>query len=346
MTKARLRGFTLIELLVVIAIIAVLIALLLPAVQAAREAARRSQCVNNLKQIGLGLHNYHQAIGTFPLANAVSYDGVGSVTEWGTWSGQAMMLPYLEQTPIYNNINFSWNCWYGTGQPINSTVFNTNLNIFMCPSDGMVGRSNNNNYVGCMGTTTDPWSTESTGVFAHKTSCGLRDITDGSSNTIAFSEGLVSGTMQGETWRDGVSFGQQDANSQDGQQGGAFDAYASRAIVMSDLAACSTAFQTGSNPPGNDKGYRWGTGSPGVTYFNTIVPPSSTQYRWGGCRFGCAGCGFEFGQYENATSNHAGGVNCLMADGSVRFVKSSISMNTWWALGTKATGEVLSSDSF
>ncbi len=106
------------------------------------------------------------------------------------------------------------------------------------------------------------------------------------------------------------------------------------------------AFQTGSNPPGNDKGYRWGTGSPGVTYFNTIVPPSSLTYQWGGCRFGCGGCGVEFGQYENATSLHPGGANCMMADGSVRFVKSSISMRTWWSIGTKAHNEVVSSDSY
>src|SRR4051795_7219477 len=101
------RGFTLIELLVVIAIIAVLIALLLPAVQAAREAARRSQCINNLKQLGLGLHNYHQALGVFPLGNAVAYSDPGVQTEWGTWSAQAFLLPYMEQQPIYNSMNFA-----------------------------------------------------------------------------------------------------------------------------------------------------------------------------------------------------------------------------------------------
>src|SRR5437899_3354895 len=108
MSSRRVRGFTLIELLVVIAIIAVLIALLLPAVQAAREAARRSQCVNNLKQIGLGLHNYHSTTNSFPLVGAVlPYNGT-STTKWSDWSAQAMLLPYMEQTAIYNSCNFNW----------------------------------------------------------------------------------------------------------------------------------------------------------------------------------------------------------------------------------------------
>src|SRR3981081_2610771 len=100
------RGFTLIELLVVISIIAVLIALLLPAVQAAREAARRIQCVNNMKQMGLALHNYHQAVGSFPLGAAIAYDNFPNTTTWGTFSAHAFLLPYIEQTPLYNACNF------------------------------------------------------------------------------------------------------------------------------------------------------------------------------------------------------------------------------------------------
>src|SRR3954467_12234709 len=112
----RRRGFTLIELLVVIAIIAVLIALLLPAVQAAREAARRIQCVNNLKQIGLAIHNYHSAAGSFPMGitMAPSSSLTGGATggpdyaSWNGWSAQALMLPFLEQGPLYNGCNFNY----------------------------------------------------------------------------------------------------------------------------------------------------------------------------------------------------------------------------------------------
>src|SRR4051794_36397546 len=100
------RGFTLIELLVVIAIIAVLIALLLPAVQAAREAARRSQCINNMKQIGLGLHNYHSSNDTFPMGGSKGMRCMGCYDPWESWSAQGCMLSYLEQQPLYNAINF------------------------------------------------------------------------------------------------------------------------------------------------------------------------------------------------------------------------------------------------
>ena len=135
----RNRAFTLIELLVVIAIIAVLIALLLPAVQAAREAARRSQCVNNLKQIGLALHNYHSTHDVFPMAQGVP---VGS--SWAGFSALAALLQYIEGGAVYNSINFSLNPndagGYGTTTPgHNYTAYFTEIKAYLCPSDPLAG---------------------------------------------------------------------------------------------------------------------------------------------------------------------------------------------------------------
>src|SRR5262249_15993433 len=139
-TRLR-RGFTLIELLVVIAIIAVLIALLLPAVQSAREAARRTQCVNNLKQIGLALHNYLSANDRFPMGGTPQYDARNPTPagpyEWMNYSSFAMMLPYLEQTVVYNSCNLLVcpDTGHGFAQVHNITAYNTKLNAFLCPSD-------------------------------------------------------------------------------------------------------------------------------------------------------------------------------------------------------------------
>jgi prepilin-type N-terminal cleavage/methylation domain-containing protein/prepilin-type processing-associated H-X9-DG protein len=343
MISSKRRGFTLIELLVVIAIIAVLIALLLPAVQAAREAARRAQCLNNLKQIGLGLHNYHSAQNSFPMANTVAFSDPGSPNQtWGTWSAQALLLGYMEQTPVYNACNFNWTCWWGTGASINATVFNTKLNVYLCPSDGMAGSNNINSYYASSGTTTGPWNNDSTGIFAHLAAYGVRDVTDGTSNTIAFSEALVGSNNSKEKFRGSVT------GVSDGGSGSYLDANQNIGQVMTDLQTCTSGWVSSSGGAQftTNRGFRWATGSPGISMFNTIVPPNSTQYQWSGCRFGCGGCGVDFGNFINATSNHSGGVNCAMADGSVKFVKNSVAMNVWWALGTKGNGEVISSDAY
>src|SRR4051794_10220583 len=151
--KAARRGFTLIELLVVIAIIAVLISLLLPAVQSAREAARRAQCTNNLKQLGLAMHNYHTANGAFPPGAAASFnqlnlqDGPGKLcVNWMGWSAQGMLLGYMEAMPIYNAINFNFDPISWPSAPYNLTLVNTRLATFLCPSDSLAGRQFNNSY--------------------------------------------------------------------------------------------------------------------------------------------------------------------------------------------------------
>ena len=270
-----LRGFTLIELLVVIAIIAVLIALLLPAVQAAREAARRMQCTNNMKQIGIAMHNYHTGIGSFPSNSNKTFGGGGSYgtpyqTTWGTWSAAAMMLPYLEQSPLFNAANFSWVSGWALGYTLNSTVTNTTIQGFICPSDGMspiaiapsaiaANDGANNNYFASLGTSTQYWMPDTTGVFTYGNgnsmpgrTYGIQNITDGTSNTIAYGEALVGDfSIQFVKWRDGP---------QATQAGVAIlqDASTNPAGVLTDLQNCAAAFLVpATSTATNIKGMRW-----------------------------------------------------------------------------------------
>ena len=345
MTRTVRRGFTLIELLVVIAIIGVLIALLLPAVQSAREAARRAQCVNNLKQIGLAMHNYHQAVGSFPMAMTTAYSAPGVQTNWGTLGALSLLLPYLEQQPLYAAVNFDWNFWQGQGNIENRTVWLTRVNAFECPSDGMTGEQNTNNYFGSVGTTSGVRNhPHSTGIFARSRTYGIESIRDGTSNTVAFSEALVSTAPNGTQvkWRDGPA----------PSGGGASAAYrlldARQDLpgLQQDWQACNGFFASTTEVNRGQRGYRWGLSNLGEILFQTLIPPNSTQYPWNSCRLDCPGCGALHSGYYNATSNHPGGVNVGMADGSVRFVKDSVAMQAWWSLGTRAGGEVLSADQY
>jgi len=365
------RGFTLIELLVVIAIIAVLISLLLPAVQSAREAARRAQCTNNLKQIGLALHNYHTANNSFPPGASASRnpvntgDGGDLCINWMGWSAQALMLSYLEAAPIYNAINFSFDPISYVSYPYNETLTNTRLASYLCPSDGLAGTQFINSYYASEGTTFlaggDLFAqrpgcsgSKSTGVFYYGQATGLQSMTDGSSNTVAYGEGLVgTGDARPQRWVTGV-----DVDSLGSQAN--YDAWSlvppgqqpPGPTMSTILQTCSQVFATAKQANGlsSNRGWYWAWGAEAQTLFNTIVPPSSTQFQWGHCRFGCQPCdtvyASDHANLTNATSNHPGGANVLLGDGSVRFVKSSIAISTWWALGTKAGGEVISADSY
>jgi prepilin-type N-terminal cleavage/methylation domain-containing protein/prepilin-type processing-associated H-X9-DG protein len=354
----RQSGFTLIELLVVIAIIAVLIALLLPAVQAAREAARRAQCVNNLKQIGLALHNYHQANDSFPLGNGCTGQGnVGPCSSWDGFSPQAMLLGNFEQSAIYNTINFS----LGGSQAANSTAITSKIASFLCPSDGNAGPGaflgwslnsdnfNINSYNASTGTTYVPGDngqggTTSTGLFAYQATYGLQHCTDGSSNTIAFCEGLVGAPNQLATKGNSV----EGSGGQPQWGGKSVDVYSNVNQVLTDLQGCDSAWHSASNIV-NTRGYLWAFGSTGFTLFNTIVTPNSKQHQWNACTF-YGGGGWPGGtngtNFANASSNHAGGVNTLFGDGSVKFLKDSVNQNTWWSLGTRNGGEVVDASAY
>ena len=393
MTPKSQRGFTLIELLVVIAIIAVLIALLLPAVQAAREAARRAQCTNNLKQLGIAMHNYHSSNDSFPQgksesaheANFALGNNGSRYSGWTEWSAQGLMLGYMEQQPIYNAANFSFCGGYGYGYFCNSTTTYAVINSFSCPSDpnaaggalfvaswGNYTQSpNNNSYRGSIGTTTSPYGSgpnaggvgyavgqpdpfnleggtkgapTSTGVFNYWYSYGLRDITDGSSNTIAFAESLA-GSAQPTPSRGNSVMNATGAGV--AEYGNGFAGLYNGNLVQG-LQACTSTFATAT--PGNTlsgvNGNRWAWGAVGMTLFNTIVPPSSSQYIWNSCRSSCQGCSPDDSTFSNAQSNHPGGANFLMADGSVRFIKSTVAMSTYMGLGTRAGGEVISADQY
>ncbi len=356
MPRSSRRGFTLIELLVVIAIIAVLIALLLPAVQAAREAARRSQCVNNLKQVGLALHNYHSTNDSFPPGGVCTQSTQGCTGQWNGFSSIACMLPFMEQQAIYGSINFSI---VSSGEnnppgPVNQTARRTQINTLLCPSDPYAqgqGQTSDggrlNSYMASMGTSANGgYSATTTGLFADGSVYGIRDCTDGSSNTVAFAEKLCgtpgSSTGQGALYRGNGVNGT-------GVSTNIFDAWQNPTQVQTDLNTCTSTFiglQNGAATLINNEGQWWITGATAFSMFNTIVPPSSGQYKWGSCRNGCNTCSPDGSSYANASSNHSGGCNVLMADGSVRFIKSTLNTNTWWSLGTRANNEVIDANSF
>jgi len=340
------RGFTLIELLVVIAIIAVLIALLLPAVQAAREAARRAQCTNNLKQLGLAMHNYHSVYDSFPI-------GQGNPGAWdtGTGHGPSMLLYLLsniEQQALSNAFNFSLQATPGadsTWTPINTTVYLTGVAGFLCPSDpGSATFKYGTNYGGSIGPQYLSYGINNSrgtglGTFANQVSFGMRSFTDGTSNTLAFGELLIGDNSTGSN-NGAESYNCVPWPASGGTGSGADQAMPSGLSNLNAyVIACNAKRTAGTANQANDCGSYWAAGrmfnGPMV---NELLTPNSPNQD----------C-YNFAQYSGLKtfrSRHPGGVNVAMVDGSVKFMKNSVNQVTWWGLGTKAGGEVISSDAY
>jgi prepilin-type N-terminal cleavage/methylation domain-containing protein/prepilin-type processing-associated H-X9-DG protein len=337
---ARRRAFTLIELLVVIAIIAVLIALLLPAVQAAREAARRIQCVNNMKQLGLAVQNYHDLNNALPpgriwQAPSGSFPTIFAGMQNTTWF--CLMLPMFEQGSLANAFNYSLGSEGVPGNPVagliaNSTVGATKLGLFQCPSDRQIIFNINPAYAGPVlstfpltkGNYAVSWGNTSWGqgfrgalsaqyiqsAFGHKMDISLSSITDGTSNTVFLGEVL---------------------------QGAQYDV---RGLMWSSIPG-GGSFQTRFTPNGYKdyqnlvNGGDWLNNKP--TYFCTNEPVLQLP---------CFPSAGDNDAFASARSRHAGGINVSLGDGSVRFLKNSISPQIWIGLNTIAAGEVISADAY
>jgi prepilin-type N-terminal cleavage/methylation domain-containing protein/prepilin-type processing-associated H-X9-DG protein len=334
MRRSRHRpAFTLIELLVVIAIIAVLIALLLPAVQAAREAGRRAQCVNNLKQIGLALHNYESSWGMMPPSCTLL---VGSTSN--TYSIHARLLPQLEQSGLSNSINYNLDY---TNQ---TTVTQTKVASFLCPSEINTQAPATSpfatgqpyaptSYGGNAGTwfIWDPVSNVcGDGTFTINQGTRLSQITDGLSNTIGMAEVKTYYAMM-----------------RDGDNPNTLN-YPPPTNATSVVALGGTVVPSSSHA-------QWVNGIILQTGFSTLLTPNTQvpttsagqvyDLNFTTSRLGLT---TTYPTYVAITSRsyHPGGVNALMMDGSVRFVKNTINQATWRALGTRAGGEVVSADAY
>ncbi len=344
-----LAGFTLVELLVVIAIIGVLVALLLPAVQAAREAARRTQCTNNLKQLGIGIHNFHDTNNKFPF----NYQLVGP-NAWEALSAHYFILPFIEQQTVFQQFRIPTTALpgqsTGAGAVGDSAMWsfdyngpmNVELKVFKCPSathraTRSVGWGGPGcNYGWSTGSRTEVvWAGQNlNGLIAYQNERGMRDATDGLSNTLLASEflggtGVNSGAA---TYPFDIFYGGD----------GPFTSVVNKDFpTQAELDAIGTAAKalSGGGFRGNNGG-NWAWYAAGHSTLNTSAPPN-----W---RFPSAGgncCPGGAHDWSNAVlparSMHPNGVNAVMGDGSVRFVTNTIDLLTWQRVGNRSDGQPL-----
>ncbi len=321
------RGFTLIELLVVVSIIGLLIALLLPAVQGSREASRRQVCLNNLKQIGLALANYETTHGAYPF-------GVGGGGPPGfvpRWSSQSQLLPFLEQAPVFNALNFAGLPWahHPTFGTPNQTAILTRIAGFLCPSDAdrindRAEATSCNNYRACAGTLpynlaadSPDGSGRNDGSFWFQSVVRVSSIRDGLTFTAAFSERCLGNPARPDPKGDYYLSGQTIAT-----------------CLRTDPATTPRFISSL-----EWSGQRWTDGNIFYTRYHHGIVPNGPS-----CNFGDRD---DDGQaVVTATSRHPGGVNLLLAGGSARFVKDSVALAVWRALGTVAGGEVIGDDQY
>ena len=320
--RSRRAGFTLIELLVVIAIIAVLIALLLPAVQQAREAARRTQCKNNLKQLGLALHNYHDTYGGFPMGKNTRITGVSDTN----FPAQARILPYIDQANLFALINFN----VQGSDPSNAIPYAMTIPGFRCPSDSdqmqAVAGGRNNFYTNTgtsvlnglpsqtVGGNGYGWAYPN-GPIYQDSFTRFGDISDGSSNTALMSERMLGDGSNSISTRNTDTFqpGTYPNNSDEALQ-------QCHAVNVADL----------SKQGKSNGGVPWLQPDHTTTYYFHIMVPNDLS------------CMFPPGRIATtANSRHTGGVHCLLCDGSVRFVSSNIDLSVWRAVGTRNGNEVI-----
>jgi len=383
MRHVRSRGFTLIELLVVIAIIAVLVALLLPAVQMAREAARRSSCSNNLKQLGLAVHNYESVNQCLPSASLYpcpAYNAFSPIDMCWSYGASPIvgLLQFVEQGTMYNSYNVS-NGVYGSYPPstvgpttwwANTTIFNMQISLLLCPSDSpRLLKQPVTNYMANLGgpfllygysgpfVPLNPAQIYNNGVYTtiaypnNQTTgvVGMASITDGTSNTALWSEG-VSGTNlpvfsgSGKVNELRVFFNTNFTTNP-------LSLLRTQNQVYQFLAACNAIpVNTPAASPNNAgtglRGASWQISYPfyaNYGMYNHVGGPNSRQCS---AITDPAGLGLDVFGTSNATSLHQGGVNVGMADGSVKFVKETVSLTTWWAVGTRNGNESINSNNF